>query len=116
MTTHQHFLNLPKKLPESFGIANTEVQKRASFNTYFFYFCEKLKNVCKEERDRRMNFNQKYGVYIPQSLIPELSDLMPDFQVIGQDNSKDVSNDFNKHKQMIKHLVCQTFKELNLAQ
>ena len=51
MASHQPFLSLPKKLPESFGVAITEVQKRTSFNTYFFYFCEKLKNVCKEERE-----------------------------------------------------------------
>ncbi|CDW84161.1 UNKNOWN [Stylonychia lemnae] len=111
------FLLLPKKLPESYNLSLEELERRKTFNIFLAYICEKLRAFSQQERDRRQNFNQANGIYLPKSLLPQIADPMPDFTFVmpSNFNLEMHSDDLKKYKGSIERLIMNTF-ELGFGQ
>ena len=94
-------------LPQAYDNALKELKRRENFNVFFTYLSERLKIVAQDERSQRVAFNQKFGIYLPRSLLPELtSEPLPDFTYVCQNQRlNDYQREVNLHKLKFKELV-----------
>eukprot|EP00347_Sterkiella_histriomuscorum_P022321 403330894 len=111
-------LQIPEKLPEAYNFSLKEMERRQQFNTFFYYTCEKIRQVSVQERDRRSQFNNKYGIYLPQNLVPKIQDYMPDFTYVLPNSFKivEAKEMIQQYQSIIKSLVQVTFREIDFNQ
>jgi len=51
------FLSVPKKFPEAYRKSVAELERRAAYDYFISYLAGKMDSSCKEEQQRRKEFN-----------------------------------------------------------
>ena len=75
------YFQTPKCLPKCYNSSILEMKRRNKYNKFFKYTVEKLKNLWEYENNKRNEFVNKNGLYIPKSLLPQLANKAPFIQI-----------------------------------
>ncbi len=103
---------IPQNLPDIFEQSVVELDRRKIFNQSINMIITRLQKLCAIEKNKRNQFNVKYGDQTPKNILPELQESLPEFHISG--NVKLDLDIVNKNQDTFKKYMKEIFSEVKV--